>query len=247
MKIFNSFFKIFVLLISVTFVFSCEDDLNSIGSDIIGDPNFNFLLDDNASVVAYSRRTNPVQTNNLPNYQLGVYNDPVYGITESSVLAQLTLNEVNPDFGVNPVIDSVYLSIPYFSTSNGATGSNLAFTLDSIFGTSPFKLSVYRSNFFLRDLDPDTGFIEPQKYFSNQGPLFRGFLGELLYTDNEFTPSPEPVVVGSGEQTQQTFPPRLRVALPISFFEENILNREGEEVLLNNENFKNHIRGIYFI
>ncbi len=242
MKIVNSFFKSFVLLLCVAVVFSCDDDLNTIGSDIIGDPNFNFLLMDDSSVLAYSRAANPVQTNNLQTYQLGVYKDPVYGITESSVLAQLTLDEVNPDFGINPVIDSVYLNIPYFSTSTSAAGDAPAFTLESVFGDTPFKLSVYRSNFFLRDLDPDSGFTEPQKYYSNQGPLFRGFLGELIKTEEEFKPSDETVGIGS-----EKFPPRLRMALPISFFEENILNQEGQDVLLNNENFKNHIRGLYFI
>jgi len=247
MKIINSFFKIFVFVALSIVITSCEEDFNSVGSDIIGDPNFNFDLYDQGLVTAYSRRTNPVQTNNLPVYQLGVYNDPVYGLTEASVLAQVTLDQLNPSFGENPEIESVYLSVPYFSTSLG-TGDDVTYTLDSIFGNTPYKLSVYESNYFLRDLDPTTGFQEAQKYYSNQGPLFQGFLGELLYEDTEFVPSNSTVTIYEGiEEDEEKVAPRLWVELPIAFFEEKILNQENTDVLINNNNFKNHFRGVYFI
>ncbi|PIX08368.1 MAG: hypothetical protein COZ75_12405 [Flavobacteriaceae bacterium CG_4_8_14_3_um_filter_34_10] len=246
MKIATSFFKYIAIAAFAVFVSSCEEDFNSVGSDIIGDPNFNFDLYDTSEIITYSRRINPVQTTNLPVYQLGVYNDPVYGLTQASVLAQVTLDQVNPSFGENPEIESVILNIPYFSKSTG-TGEDITYTLDSIFGNTPIKLSVYESNFFLRDLDPDSGFEDPQKYYSNQGPLFQSFLGELLYENLSFTPSNAQVVVNPGEDTEETLAPRLRVELPIAFFEQKILSQEGTDVLLNNSNFKNHFRGIYFI
>tara|TARA_R110000850_G_scaffold271031_2_gene404643 strand:+ start:31753 stop:33267 length:1515 start_codon:yes stop_codon:yes gene_type:complete len=232
-------YKIFCVAVLAIFATSCQEDFNAVGSDIIGDPNFEFDLYDEASVVAYSRRANPVQTNNLPVYHLGIYNDPVYGITQANVLAQVTMNQTNPSFGENPEIEKVYLNIPYFSTTEG-TGVNQSYKLDSIFGNieSEIKLSIYESNYFLRDLDPNTGFEETQKYYSNQGPLFQSFLGELLTEVNSFAPSPEEV---------DTLSPRLRVELPNAFFEEKILNQEGNDVLLNNTNFKDHFRGIHFI
>ncbi|PKP26063.1 MAG: hypothetical protein CVU03_05145 [Bacteroidetes bacterium HGW-Bacteroidetes-2] len=241
-----SFFKYIAIAAFAVFISSCEENFNSVGSDIIGDPNFNFDLYDAASVVGYSRRANPVETTNLPVYQLGVYNDPIFGVTQASVLAQVTLDQVNPTFGLNPEIESVILSIPYFSTSTG-TGEEITYTLDSIFGSSPIKLSVYESNFFLRDFDPNSGFEDAQKYFSNQGPLFQSFLGELLYENLSFTPSNAQVVINPGEDTEEKLAPRLRVELPIAFFQQKIISQEGSDVLLNNSNFKNHFRGIYFI
>lgn len=235
-------YKIFCVAVLAIFVTSCQEDFNAVGSDIIGDPNFQFDLYDEASVVAYSRRASPVQTNNLPVYHLGIYNDPVYGTTQANVLAQVTMNQTNPSFGENPEIEKVYLNIPYSSTSEGS-GANETFELDSIFGNSAIKLSIYESNYFLRDLDPNTGFEEPQKYYSNQGPLFQSFLGELLTDVNPFKPSPDPNVVND----TVTLQPGLRIELPIAFFEEKILNQEGNDVLLNNTNFKDHFRGLYFI
>lgn len=249
--------KAFLTLIGFTFIIlsfsACHEDFSSVGSDIINDPNFEFDLYDEATVVAYSRRAHPVQTNNLPVYQLGVYNDAVFGRTEASILAQVTMQQTNPSFGENPEIERVIISIPYFSRSTG-TGDNVSYTLDSIYGNSPIKLSMYESKFFLRDLDPNSGFNDPQKYYSNQGPMFQNFLGQLLYETDSFTPSEIPIVLNEDEEDEETLTPRLRVVLnqkdhaeAINFFKEKIIDQEGNDVLLNNTNFKNHFRGIYFI
>lgn len=245
--------KAFFILSSFTLIVlsfsACQEDFSSVGSDIINDPNFEFDIYDEATVVAYSRRAHPVQTNNLPLYQLGVYNDAVFGQTEASVLAQVTMQQTNPSFGENPEIERVILSIPYLHTATG-TGDNATYTLDSIYGSSPFKLSIYESKFFLRDLDPNSGFNDPQKYYSNQGPLFQSFLGELLYENDEFKPSPDAVVLNPEEEDEEILTPRLRVELDgdaVEFFKQKILDQEGSDFLLNNTNFKNHFRGIYFI
>lgn len=249
MKHSNPLYKLFGFLIIALTLVSCQEDFSPVGGDIIADPNFEFDLYDEATIVAYSRRAFPVQTNNLPVYQLGVYNDPIYGITEASILSQVTMDQTNPSFGENPEIKKVILSIPYFSTSEGS-GAEATYTLDSLFGNSPIKLSVYESQFFLRDLDPISGFDEPQKYYSNQGPLFQNFLGQMLYDTISYTPSSAPVILFPGEDNEEILSPRLRVELgetALAFFTEKIIDREGTDVLLNNTNFKNHFRGVYFI
>lgn len=251
------FIKLFYTIIAVLLIFfsfsSCQEDFNSVGSDIINNPNFEFDLYDEATVVAYSRRAHPVQTNNLPVYQLGVFNDPVFGKTEASILAQVTMQQSNPSFGENPEIERVILSIPYFSTSTG-TNDSPAYVLDSIYGNSPIKLSIYESNFFLRDFDPTSGFSDPQKYYSNQGPQFQNFLGQLIHVEESFKPSDEVVILNEDTDDQENLSPRLRVVLDsennqaaLDFFKQKILDQEGNDVLLNNTNFKNHFRGIYFI
>jgi hypothetical protein len=248
-KAFLTFIGFALIILSFS---ACQEDFNSVGSDIINDPNFEFDLYDEATVVAYSRRAHPVQTNNLPVYQLGVYNDPVFGRTEASILAQVTMQQTNPSFGENPEIERVILSIPYFSTSTG-TGEDTTYTLDSIYGNSPIKLSIFESKFFLRDLDPNSGFSEPQKYYSNQGPLFQNFLGELLYEtslESPFMPTNDPETINEGTDDEEKLSPRFRVELDgvaLDFFKEKIFDQEGSDVLLNNTNFKNHFRGIYFI
>jgi len=246
MKKNRTFLAICTLFIGVLFVASCDDDLSPLGGEIIGGNNFDTNLFEETDVVSYSLLVNPTQTNALPVYQLGIYNDPIYGQTTSSVLSQVILNTVNPDFGENPEIESVILSIPFFSTDDIVSEETNDFILDSVYGNTMIKLSIYESTYFLRDFDPEAGFEEPQKYYSNQGPLFEGFLGDLIYQDIEFLPSSESIIINEGEDDEQVLSPRIRVELPIDFFTELILDMEGSSELSSVNNFKDYFRGMFF-
>jgi len=245
---------IVAILFFIIALSSCEEDFNTIGADVIGDHIDDAELFDASTVVSYSRKLLPVQTNGLPAYQLGVYNDPVYGKSTVNLLSQLFMNVSDPNFGYNTVLDSVTLYIPFFNELN-ITDSDSVYTVDSIYGNQPINISIYESNYFLRDLDPDSNFEEPQKYYSNQGPLFEGFLGELLLTIEDFVPSDEPIeltttvldtVTGILDTLKVKIPPGLRVQLPTEFFKEKIINMDGTLELLNNNNFKEYFRGLYF-
>ncbi len=235
-----------ILLIIIAFA-SCQEDISTIGSEVLGAETPNGILDDSKTVISYSRKLLPVQSNRLPVYQLGVYNDPIYGKSTISLLSQLTLERNNPTFGDSAVLDSVTLYIPFFSEAT--TGEETTYTLDSIFGNSPINISLFQSDYFLRDLDPDTGFEEFQKYYSNQGPTFESFLGPLIHTIENFTPDNEGFVFTTGEgdeEVETLLAPGLRVNLPVDYFTERILEMEGDPVLDNNNNFRNYFRGIYF-
>tara|TARA_R100000935_G_scaffold38680_1_gene59942 strand:+ start:45784 stop:47358 length:1575 start_codon:yes stop_codon:yes gene_type:complete len=240
MKIKNMLPKLMAILVVIVVFASCEEDFNTIGSDIV-DQNFTTELFDESTVVAYSRKSLPVQTNALPAYQLGVYNDPAYGQSRVNLLSQLTLESGDPDFGECVQLDSVVLYIPFFSEATLANEVT-TYELDSVFGNEPINISIYESNFFLRDLDPDSGFEEPQNYYSNQGQTFDMFQGELITTIEDFTPSNAGVVLND----TVTLPPGLRVNLPLELFQEKIFDMEGSNELINNNNFREFFRGLYF-
>jgi len=107
--------RIGVIFLVIIALASCEEDFSNIDTDII-DQNFNTELDESRTVIAYSKKVRSVQSNRLPVYQLGVYNDPVYGKTTANLLTQVTLGEgdTDPDFGDCTVLDSVVLYIPFF-------------------------------------------------------------------------------------------------------------------------------------
>lgn len=151
--------------------FACEDEINTTGAGLVGAVNFEADVASAFSVTAYTvNYPQGVQTNGLPVGALGVYDDPVYGKTTASILTQLNLSRFDPDFGLEPKIDSVVFEMPYFSTLvEFDEDNNSIYELDSIFGDrqQPIQLSLYQSDFFLNDLDPDSGFIDPQIYFSN--------------------------------------------------------------------------------
>jgi hypothetical protein len=237
--------KVTVLISAIILLASCEEDFATLGADIIGNPNIQNQFTDASSVVSYSRKLVPVQSNNLPLYQLGTYTDAVYGKSTVNLLSQVTLNRDEPSFGENLVVDNVVLYMPYFSDATQTTGG-VTYTLDSVFGSNPIDISLIRSNFLLRDFDPTTGFEERQKYYSNQGPVFENFLGETIFTIEDFVPRAEGFIENEGEDDEELIAPGIRVELPKEFWEELIIAQEGQAVLLNNNNFKNYFRGIYF-
>jgi len=170
---FNAFFNAFFLIIITSIFVSCDKDFNEIGANLIDDINYQFESE-YKSVLAYSAPTGVVQTNNLLINSLGFYNNPVFGSATSSFVTQLELGTINPKFyGVDSVtrIDSVYLYIPYLArvASTDATTGDSTFELDSIYGqNNKLKLSVFRSDYFLRNLDPVAGLQEQQRYYNDE-------------------------------------------------------------------------------
>lgn len=237
--------KVSAILIVLTALASCQEDFSTIGSEILGTETPSGILDDSHSIVAYSKKMTPVQSNRLPSYQLGVYNDPVFGKTKVNLLSQLKLESNDPKFGDNPTADSVFVYIPYYSKST-VVDSTTTYTLDSIYGSTPIQVKVSESNFFLRDLDPETGFTENQPYYSNQGPTFISNLGQQLTSVESFVPNANQYILREGKEDEEKLAPGLRISLPKTFFQEKIIDKQGSEELRNNNNFKNYLRGIYF-
>ncbi|MFD1094748.1 DUF4270 domain-containing protein [Salegentibacter chungangensis] len=242
--------KTTALLVVVFGFVACDDDFSTIGGEIIENPTGVDLRE--VEVAAYSKKINSVQTNGLPANLLGVYNHPLYGQTEASVLSQLSLTTDDPDFGEETKLDSVVLHVPYFSTEEEPDeAGNKMYRLDSIFGESPFKLSVYESGYYLSGYDPDTDFEQAQKYYSDQQEVFEeNLVNGPLYENDNFIPSENRItdytIDGEGEADTIVSPPALRIKLPVEFFEQKILAKEGTSVLSGNSNFRNYFRGLFF-
>lgn len=149
---------------------SCDQDFNTIGSDLVGDEHFDFSTHE-AQLKAYSVKTNEVQTNNLPINPLGIYNNPYFGITKANFVSELSLATAQPKFGTNVQVENVILYVPYFSTveTNNTDGSKV-YSLQSIYGAnkeSKMKLSVYENGYYLNSYNPNDNFQTQQRYFSD--------------------------------------------------------------------------------
>jgi len=253
MKIINALPKFGAILFFIIAVASCDEDFNSIGTDIIGDGSLLSELKDDNTVIAYSRKLDPVQTNFLPTNQMGLYNDPVLGKSVVNYVSQLALTQTDPTFGDTlgqPIeLESVILYLPYISKAT-IEEEETTYTLDSVFGNSPVKISIFESNYYLRNLDPNTNFEDAQLYYSNQGTEIESNLGELWTTIEDFTPDDEGYIIieeeGTDDETETLIAPGIRVELPLEYFQEKIFDKEGDPVLSNNNNFQDYLRGIYF-
>jgi hypothetical protein len=262
-----------VSFLLVSFFLACDKDFTVIESDVLGEENSNFNASNEfLQISAYNKKLDSLQINRLNSNLLGVYNDPVYGQTTASFVSQITPTSFSPDFGDSPVIDSVILNIPYFSRIIGTDNGNPTYTiLDSLYGESatgdinPIKLTVYQNNYFLRDFDPSSNINAQQNYYSKgDGTInatdnfalngssvinFDSQKGDDVYKTEAFTPSGDAIKtsigVGEAKVTTQSAP-ALRAALSVDFWKAAILDREGDDVLNNANNFNDYFRGLYF-
>ena len=242
--------------------FSCEKDFVSFDSGVINSDNaINFSTNSvEYGLTTQSEMVNPVQTNNLPSFLLGSYNHPQYGRSNSSFVGQMVPSEYNHDFGDNVVLDSVVLTIPYFSRGiDTSEEGDITYEIDSVYGEDPIKISVYRNNFFFRTFDPFSDFDTSQSYYSNGSLSVEEIIdagqleGELLFEIDDFTPSPEQINLtkidtAGNPYVAQRIAPALRFKLNNpndNFWETNFFENEGNQVLTNEPNFKEFFRGLY--
>ena len=254
-----NFLKILLIALIIT---SCEKDFASFDSGVINSDNaINFSTNSvEYSLTSRSEMVNPVQTNNLPSFLLGSYNHPQFGRSNSSFVGQMVPSEYNHDFGDNVVLDSVVLTIPYYSRGiDTSEEGDITYEIDSVYGDSPIKISVYRNNFFFRTFDPFSDFDTSQSYFSNgslsvEEVIDSGQLeGELLFEIDDFVPSADQINLTQIDTTgnpyvAQRIAPALRFKLNNpneNFWESNFFENEGNQMLTNEPNFKEFFRGLY--
>lgn len=254
------------LTLLVSCFIACDKDFAEIDSDIINTDNASHfgVTSRDFDVIAYTKTLEPVQTNDLPIYMLGVYNDPTYGNTTASIVSQISSTTLDPDFGNDVVLDSVVLNIPYFSTPINVTDDgNYEYQLDSIFGDAPIKLSLFESNYFLRDINPesDEDINSQQLYYSNMSTGIDNINstvleGQEISVDpvsndnpidfNNFIPSSDLTILTDADGTVTgTFAPTLRINLNVSYWYNKIILMSGQPELSNLNNFRNYFRGLY--
>ena len=253
----------------IIFIYSCDKDFTSIDSDVISAENaINFNTSSiDYPLVASNKRLNPVKSNNLPSFMLGYNNNPFYGESKASFLGQVVPAEFSPSFGENVVLDSVVLTIPYFSRGvETSEEGDITYEIDSVYGSTATKLYVYKSNFYLRDFNPSGDFSDSQNYYSN-GALSNSesinqaeIEAELLYESgilgdgsDDFIPSSERIDLTSLDSLGETYvsssiAPAIRLKLNNpndNFWQSLFFENEGNPELINPNTFKEFFRGLY--
>ncbi len=199
----NSLIKGIALFVGLFGLMSCDKDFNSMGSDLVDDHHFALEKYEVGNIKAYTKATGPVQSNNLPINALGIYKDPYFGTTKAQFVSQVELSTANPTIGYQPVIDSVYLYVPYFSKLKSTTeAGEKIYDLDSVYGyneTAKFKLHVYENGYFLRDFDPNADFESAQKYYTNEKSLVDAYKGTELLNNSSKVAQNEEFVISNKE------------------------------------------------
>ena len=264
----NSFFKLLFLVSIATFFASCDKDFNEIGSDVIGVDHFGLIQDTTKTVIAYNQATGSVETSNLTINSLGYYNNPFFGKTRASIVTQVVLDTVNQTIGSLPTVTKVELSLPYFShlVSTDATSGNHTYELDSVHGYvttdskkvfNKIKLSVYESNYYLRDYDASLGFLSAQTYYSGATSDFDVVKNPNRLNDETDASQNDAFLYSADEiKTYKTVDgvevvdtrsvPGMRLKLRNQFFQDKLFGSGAAGKFINNNVFKEYFRGLYF-
>ncbi len=250
-KLINSLKSVVVFCLILFSVIACESDFEDIGIGLVGNDLFNTDEMD-FDVISYSVNVDSSRVDNLPLYNLGLFKDPNFGILNASVAAQVgSVASIN--FGLNPVIDTVILDIPYFFTREADDNDNGSpnFSLDSILGNqeAEYLLKVSRLATFLNILDPDD-LTKAKTYYSDENydklnELYSGLFkpnntDTVLYVNRSFF---------EGEQSVDTikkedFSPSIKLPLDKTEITKIFFEEATASDLVSFESFIKYFRGI---
>lgn len=253
------FSRTILLALSFAFLAACDYDYNELGADIIEDDIHHGMSRLEASVTAYDTQTGAVQSNNLPLNAIGAYENPVFGKTLAHFVTQVQLASTTGLTFVDPVIDSVYLYVPYRVKSQTTNSDgDMVYKLDSIFGDSgaKFRLHLYENKFYLRTSDPSATDGTLQKYYSDDMSLIENNRGTLQLNNAEDAAQNEEFLFSTAAvkrtyeadgqtKTAETLAPGMLMYLDKEFFQQKILEAPSGS-LANNAVFTEYFRGIYF-
>ncbi|WP_163400121.1 DUF4270 domain-containing protein [Flavobacterium fluviatile] len=260
----TSFFKKILLIATFAVFYSCDKEFNAIGDDLIGDNHFDLEAEE-YSVTAYNQKVTPVASNNLPVNALGIYDNPVFGTTTANFNTQVALSTYPPTLGVEAVIDSVTLNIPYFSTAKSVDSQGVTtYELDSIYGpeTGKIKLSVYESGIFLNTYNANNYDIsqfyntDKNSDFQTQANTNPSVFGQRL--NNSSNTAENDGFFFNSKEIKETTPatettplstkrikPEMRLHLDKNFFKTKIFDAPANK-LASDDVFKNYFKGLYF-
>lgn len=142
---------------------------------------------DTASVISFTIREDSLKTDKLNRNMLGAFNDPLFGLTRASIYTQLVLSNTSPDFGTNPVVDSIALSLAYDPDYYGQLAQQQTLNV--------FELT--------EDMYYDSAYYSNRQFTANTTDLVSAYA---------FTPAPTDSVTVDGIKLA----PQLRVLLPNS-------------------------------
>ncbi|MCR4681359.1 MAG: DUF4270 domain-containing protein [Bacteroidales bacterium] len=180
------FKSIGLLAILVLFFSACNHEPSPIGLDLIDQVGTEFS--DTTSIVAYSCLEDTINTTKMSANVVGNIHDPIFGDSKASIYAQFALSGSSVNFGDNPVIDSVVLTLQ----------------LSSYYGdtTSGVGIRVYQLT---------EGMSSQTHYYQNSTVAFNNT--PLNYQLTNYTIAPKTsVIVDTGEYT-----PHIRIRLSQAF------------------------------
>ena len=240
---------------------SCEGELDDLGSQLVG-ANAADGFDKAYSLIAYNIDNNDAvraDAAKLDSVRIGAFDEPVFGAQKASYVTQVRLNQYNPDFGKNPAIDSVVLSLkPMYETAADSITTNPKDDYVYPDGNIPAKKVVTTYPVKKYGKAKIGGKVAPFTIRVNEVTDFLGGISDSLFSDKPvayntllgsktFNGTINSVKITKDSDNSDIVPEisaSLRINLDKDFFQNKIIAKQGNQVLNDAASFIRYFRGI---
>lgn len=257
----QNIFKIFfTLVIGAAAIVACEPEADELGLQFFQNGAAQGVESSYDVVIFNKNHNDTIQTNadRVVEGTLGAFDEPNFGRQKSSYVTQVRLSSYDPDFGTNPVVDSVVLEMkPLYQT---VTDSITTTTYDDYIypdgniaakkviktypikkygkaklngSTTQFTVNVHEVSQFLDSYQTEV--------FSNK----QVSLGMLLGTKT-FDGNLRDIKITKDSDNTELFSrdPGLRISLDKDFFQSHIIDKKGSFELKDAASFIRFFKGI---
>ena len=228
----------------------CNSDADDLGLQFFED---NEAQGEQAAydLVAYNVNNNDVvrsDSYSLKKATLGVFNESQFGMQKSAYVTQVRMPSYAPNFGVNPVVDSVVLEIKpeYDATAKTTSITNITYKGQAAKQTLTAYSAVKYGNpasammINVNEITTDLGSAGTE-ILSNKTVTAGTLLGTKSFTGNSIAVSINKTSDNTALLTKDV---GLRIPLNASYFQTKIANKSGASELSNESNFVNYFKGL---
>jgi|SRR5690554_187860 len=263
--------KVIVLSILAFGTWSCDQEFTEMGSEVIDNDSFGFDKYTVENIAVNNQESGIANTRDLPINNLGVYSHSTFGKTSAHIITQLEMNTGADmsNIGNNPVLDSVYVYIPFTSSvASSDSDGNRTFKVSDVYGNGTFTLNVYENGYYLRPADPNNNF-ETQYYYADEKAVFDqhkiGVNGNERLNNSE-NPSQNTTFKFNHDEiklyaydangqlqkdddgnpvVKERFSPGIWLDLDKNHFQQKFFENNQYQSIRNSSDLKNFFRGLY--
>lgn len=248
------------LIMGIVVLNSCEGELDDLGSQLVTE-GASDGVDKMFGVVAYNINNNDtIQTDasKIDSVTIGAFKEQVFGGQKVSYITQLRLNTYDPDFGTNPVIDSVVLSLkPRYETAtdslttttnedyvypDGAVAAKKVVTTYPVRKYGKYKLGGVKSQLTVKvhEVNDFLG-SATDKVISNKAISLGSEIGSKI-----FNGTVNSVLITKDSDASELLKRDVsyRMKLDSAFFQNKIIAKKGDQVLKDAASFIRYFKGI---
>ena len=254
----NRIVTIVTMMSGGAFLLSCESEADNLGYQLLNKNDVALIGDFTRDVIAYNIDNNDslradgriAEAIRKDSIVLGAYQDDNFGKQNVSFVSQLRLSSYAPDFGENPIVDSVVLALrPKYNASEEVTttydenykyqGNDAKMIKRTYpvykYGNSNANMTI-KVHAITNFLGSTSGVIYSNKVI-NEGEELASYSFNGGVSSVEITKDNDRAILYSSL-------PTIRIKLNNDFFTKNIINKKGSSDLANLANFIRYIKGL---